>query len=151
MEEAVVEALVLVALIGIATILGGYMVYSSTMIAKSIEERSAKNTAANIEASILEACTNHFARPDRPSRYDSVTITINLTGRSTVWLRPWGIIVEPQSKTRALISRQSLEDLCSRALGTRVNVQIAEGSIVGTQISLELKLQEGNLTIRPAG
>jgi len=152
MEEAVVEAMVLVALLALATILGGFMAYSSAMKAQSIQERNTQILALDILIEIGKAC-KEAADPDRPVGYEKIVATVSLTGREAVALEPWGIIVNAGGKARAVITKADLESYCSRLIGSQVTVEIVPGTIVDSTVSLAVSYNQdsGVVKIERAG
>ncbi|MCE4628178.1 MAG: hypothetical protein F7C34_03405 [Desulfurococcales archaeon] len=145
MEEAVVEAIVLVSLIAISTVLGSYMVYSSVLSAKALDEERTKNLALDIAYSLAKACGELY-RPDKYSGYTSTHASVALTGRETVRIDGYGIIVNPDGPGRHVIQKSTLEDLCSRVAGEQVSIELVPGTSVGS--TLTFLVARNNNTVR---
>jgi len=146
MEEAVVEALVLVALITISTVLGSYMVYSSVLTARALDEERTRNLAFDIVYALSKAC-NELYRPDRHSSYASVHASVALTGRETVCIEGYGIIVNPDGPGRYVIQKSALEEICSRIAGSQVSIDLVPGSSVGDTIVFSVTRHNGTVSI----
>ncbi|MCE4625945.1 MAG: hypothetical protein F7C35_08825 [Desulfurococcales archaeon] len=156
MEEAVVEAVVLVSLIAIVTLIAGYFSSATYFLVKEVEYQDANLVKGQILWGVGEACHYIFDVGGKPPAYNSASFTIHVTKRVTLLTRQGLIEINPGPRgPQTTITLEELAAACESASGIQqVQVQIVPGELQrGYSITVQVQGDPttGSLVIHVGG